>query len=351
MKITLAVYNMKWMKELFDKSGSLKIDDGSASAVTGPATRSRQLATVVKQINPDILCIVEGPDTLKDGTKTTIRQLDAWRSHYQLCDDYRSIHGFTSDGQQELCALYKKSRVYCEHSPEKRVTKNPFDKAFYVDTTDDRIKEYYKHYRPPFEISVRKPNGRAELMRIIVAHTKSKGIYESVDLIRYERLSKRNRRKLYAECYSIRERCDQWLKDNPNLNLAVVGDINDGFGLDYYEQRFARSAVETLLGDVWAPKRILRHVLPRPKLNKYGWYPWSSSFCDAITKNKVNVLIDHILVSQNVTVRGGRVWNPFLKESAGEVKEIRGDLIEASDHFPISVEIDLDDVNGKRERK
>jgi endonuclease/exonuclease/phosphatase family metal-dependent hydrolase len=33
------------------------------------------------------------------------------------------------------------------------------------------------------------------------------------------------------------------------------------------------------------------------------------------------------------------VWNPFLKDAPDEVKTIKKDLKEASDHFPVSCEI------------
>lgn len=332
MKIKLAVYNMEWMCKLFKPDGTPKANN----------ERSQYLAEVVQKIDPDILCIVEGPDTLKNGTKTASSQLEEWRKMYKLCDDYRGVHGFPSDGRQELCALYKKSKVRCEHAPEASNSKNPFNKEFFVDTTNDEIKECYKHYRPPFEISVQSIKNKSnELMRIIVAHTKSKGIFTAVDLARFEQLSERNRRKLYAECYSIRERCNQWLKAKPNLKLAVVGDINDGFGLDYYEQRFSRSAVEILLGDVWMPEQILKSVLPRPKLNDYGWYPSSSRFKDTFTEKWINVLIDHILVSQTVEFQKGLVWNPYLKDAPNEVKQIKTALKNASDHYPVSIEVTL----------
>ena len=106
--------------------------------------------------------------------------------------------------------------------------------------------------------------------------------------------------KLFAECFSVRERCDQWLDKDPSLKLIVAGDVNDGFGLDYYEQRFRRSAVEILLGTVWEPDKILRHVLPKPKLNTYGWSPSSSRYKDRLTEDMFNVLIDHVLASKSV---------------------------------------------------
>ena len=88
------------------------------------------------------------------------------------------------------------------------------------------------------------------MARIIVEYAKSKDIFDNVDFARFEQISERNRKKLYGERLSIRARCDQWLKYHSDMNIIVMGDINDGFGMDYYEQRFRRSAVDTLLGNV-----------------------------------------------------------------------------------------------------
>ena len=333
---------MEWMKDLFHNDGTPKRADEDSEEDRKHGERSAMLARVVQAIDPDILCVVEGPDTLIDGSKTASGQLEAWRDLHGLNAIYKGVHGFPSGGQQELCVLFKKNKVNLIHDPEKRLSRHPFDKPFLVDTTDTLIKEQYKHYRPPLELSVREPvDGGVELARLIIAHTKSKGIFDSVDLARFEQLSERNRKKLYAECFSIRERCNQWFDEKSGIKIIVTGDINDGLGLDYYEQRFSRSAVEILLGDVWKPDKILQHVVPRPKLGKYGWTPSSSRFRDRITGDNFNVLIDHILVSRSVIVSNAQIWNPFLKDAPNNVKNMKTLLKEASDHFPVSVEIDI----------
>lgn len=341
MKLTFAVYNVEWMRDLFRKDGTPK-KVGQAGDDQKDAQRSVLLAEVVKAISPDILCVVEGPDTLKSGAKTASKQLEAWRDLHGLSPTYKGVHGLPSGGQQELCCLYRNDKVHIVHRPEKSAKKHPFDEHFLVDTTDSLIKEHYKHFRPPLELSVRHAtNTGTELARIIVVHTKSKGIFDSVDMARFEQLSERNRRKLYAECFSVRERCDQWVEQDPNLKLIVAGDVNDGFGLDYYEQRFRRSAVEILLGNVWEPGKILRHVLPKPKLGRYGWDPSSSRFRDRLTEDEFNVLIDHVLVSQSIAFENPRVWNPFPKDAPADVKALKPQLKGASDHFPVSVRITL----------
>ena len=126
---------------------------------------------------------------------------------------------------------------------------------------------------------------------------------------------------------------------------AAGGDINDGSGMDYYERRHMRSAVEILLGDAWEPELILQHVLPRPKLQRYGWVPSTSRFKDRLTGDLFNVLIDHMLVSESVGVTDAMVWNPYLKQkdadTTAQVKAMKDDLKNASDHSPVSAVLDL----------
>lgn len=339
MKLDIAVYNVEWMMRLFDTEGELKTDSESMQ-------RAEQLATVVRTIDADIIGIVEGPDTTVSGTKSAAAQLELWAGHFGLDNSYRGVQGFPSSGRQELCALYKSSIVEVAHKPTLAQNKHPFDQPFEADTNEALVKELYEHYRPPLELSVKSVADGKEVARMIVAHSKSKGIFDRVDFARYEQLSERNRKKLIAECLSIRERCDQWLDAEAERAVIVMGDINDGFGKDYYEQRFSRSAVEILLGDVWYPDKILHSVIPdKPKLGKYGWTPSTSRYTDVMTNHTLNVLIDHILVSRHVQVLDTTVWNPYMdhKPQAKDdrVNAIKTELKAASDHFPVSVEVEL----------
>jgi len=156
MKLRVAVYNMEWMANLFTK-------EGEPETTGKDGERSAQLADVVKAIDPDILGVVEGPDTTVSGSKSASAQLEAWAAHHGLDNSYKGVHGFPSSGRQELCALYKSNKVTVKHVPVQDKSKDPFDEPFLVDTTESLIKEYYKHYRPPLELSVRPAGGGDEL--------------------------------------------------------------------------------------------------------------------------------------------------------------------------------------------
>ncbi|NQT98157.1 MAG: hypothetical protein HQ562_10490 [Candidatus Marinimicrobia bacterium] len=65
MQLKIAVYNMEWMKKLFDRSGPL-ITTGDKNK------RSAQLAEVVKAIDSDIL----GVGTMRSFEKSKQTQID-----------------------------------------------------------------------------------------------------------------------------------------------------------------------------------------------------------------------------------------------------------------------------------
>jgi hypothetical protein len=213
----------------------------------------------------------------------------------------------------------------------------PFDGEFFYDADDDRIDEVYRHYRPPLEAHIELSGGG--VFHLMGVHTKSKGIFNSMDQIHLERESRRNRLKLFAECAWIRKRVVDWLAEG--RMFVVLGDINDGPGMDLHEFRFGRSAVEVIMGDLFEPDLVLRNYVGRPKWTRYGWEPASARFKDRITEDHINVLIDHILVSPNLPPFGdnpARVWNPYEHD---DLREHRAPFLTASDHFPITMDVDL----------
>jgi hypothetical protein len=149
MKLRIGVYNVQWMRDLFEPDGSPK-----TSAQDG--IRSQKIADIVKAMNCDFLGIVEGPDTLVNGSKTASSQLENWANHFIPGNSYKAIHGFPSPGQQELAAIYDASKFNVLFTPETKDGER-FNEPFLMDTTNRMIKEQYKHYRPPltrFEIGI-----------------------------------------------------------------------------------------------------------------------------------------------------------------------------------------------------
>lgn len=333
MKVRLCSYNIKWFDRLFTPSNALRTGQDAVK-------RLDAIAAVLKKVNADLIGIQEAPNSTVTGAQSTVAKLENYASAYGLRTSKAKV-GYISAGPQEIAVLYDSDRLTVGHSPGGTVgsKSNPrFDGEYHYDTDDDRIKEIYKHYRPPLEARVTvKTTG--EEFRLIVAHTKSKGIFNSVDMVHLERESRRNRLKIFAECTWIRRRVDEWL--NRDHKVVVMGDINDGPGMDEYEMRYGRSGVEVLMGSLFAPDRILRNGAGRPKWGKSGWEPSTVRFTDRITESPINVLLDHILISQSVRTHGQapyQIWNPHQNTRA---EPIEAELGKASDHFPVTIDVNL----------
>ncbi|WP_102107534.1 endonuclease/exonuclease/phosphatase family protein [Oceaniglobus roseus] len=325
-------YNIEWFDDLFEPDNSMKADATSAK-------RFDAIAQVIRTLDPDLIGITEGPNTTTTtGMRDTVSALEGFAAAKGL-RTAKAVIGFPSPGRQEIAALWDPAVLAATHAPGGRAgsrTSPPFDESFEIDSDADGIREVYRHYRPPLELSVTRADGGPPF-RAMVVHAKSKGIFTAMDRIHYERTSDRNRRKLFAECSSIRRRVDDWLAEG--TAVVVMGDINDGPGFDYYEGRFGRSAVELIMGDLFSPDGILRNHVGPPEWGRFGWEPSTARFRDIFTGDTVNALIDHILASRHLTPAGtgaARVWNPFQSEEAKPLKEA---LMAASDHFPVTLDI------------
>ncbi len=330
MGLKICSYNIEWFDNLFKDNNQITTEPEKVKKLDA-------IAEVLKKVDADIVGIIEAPNNAKNGTKKTVDCLNNFTNHYHIRSN-KSLIGFQSKGQQEIAIIYDPSKVGISHAPGGTGPKKPsFIDKFEFDTDEDRIKEIYEFFRPPLEVNVNELSSNKSF-KLLVAHTKSKGVFSSSDLIHWDKENYRNRRKLFAECSWIRRRVDEWL--DSGQKVIVMGDINDGPGMDNYEHQFGKSAVEIIMGNLYCPGSILKSHIGQPKWGKYGWNPSSTSFKDRFTDKYVNVLIDHILISQDISVVNNShiVWNPFQND---ELKPKRDILLKASDHFPVSVDIVL----------
>jgi len=333
MGVRVCSYNIEWFNHLFNTDNSLK-------SGTQEQKRLKAVKNVLTRIDPDFLGIVEAPNSSADGTQSTVVKLENFARFAGLRIS-KALVGIISGGTQEIAAMYDPARLTVTHAPGGRASSKgnpPFDAVFYYDTDNDGIDEVYKHYRPPLEARVKVVPTGAEFY-VIIAHAKSKGIFDSMDMMHWQRESTRSRLKLYAECRWIRRRVDEWL--DKGRHVTVMGDFNDGPGMDYYEARYGRSAVEIVMGDIFEPDKILRNYCGMPEWTARGWKPASARFKERMTGDNVNVLIDHILASAGLPVAGAaahKIWNPYEDDDA---RAFKGDLLDASDHFPITLDLDI----------
>ena len=155
------------------------------------------------------------------------------------------------------------------------------------------------------------------------------------------RLAIQNRQKQLAQCVWLRQRVDQYLAMGEPL--IVLGDFNDGPGLDEYEKLFGRSGVEIVLGEDGHEELFDPHA--RMALGRrVGAMPATARFYLHHEKRYIQALLDYVMISPDLRAHGAprwRIWHPFDDPGCYNTPELREALLTASDHFPVSLDLDL----------
>jgi hypothetical protein len=327
----LATYNVEWFTHLFDDRGNL-LHDGEWSG-RHDVTRADQidaLGIVFTALNADGVMIIEAPDShrRRDG----VAALETFAQTFDLrarC----AIQGFVNDTQQEISFLYDPDTLSAQHAP---LGPPRFDEAYRIDLDVDRAPEKVVWSKPPLELAVTTHTGQP--LRLIGVHAKSKAPHGARRRDEVMRLGIQNRRKQLAQCIWLRERIDDHL--DAGDPLIVMGDFNDGPGLDEYEKLFGRSGVEIVLGGDGELPLYDPHaqaIIDRP----FGGAPTSARFWMEKDKRFLSALLDYIMVSPDVRqlVRDWRIWHPFDDPVCYRTPELRDALLTASDHYPVTVEL------------
>ncbi|MCA0274215.1 MAG: endonuclease/exonuclease/phosphatase family protein [Proteobacteria bacterium] len=341
----IATYNVEWFSSLFGRDGRL-LEDREWSARYN-ITRADQLAAlgiVFTAMDADAVMIIEAPDNSLRHQTTT--QLERFAARYGL-RTRKSLMGFDNDTQQEIALLYDPDKLTVRHDPKgdgaQPLPGQPaprFDGTYRIDLNIDGTMDNVKFSKPPLEVLAETPAGRT--FRMIGVHMKSKAPHGAVGPEQIKRVAIENRRKQLAQAIWLRERVLEHLKAGDSL--MVMGDFNDGPGLDEYEKLFGRSGVEIVLG--WDEPRETRLYDQNARLafgKKLAAMPYSARFYLAEHGRFFNALLDYVMVSPDLRAMGPkwRIWHPFDDPSCYSTAELREALLTASDHFPVSIDIPL----------
>lgn len=342
----LATYNVEWFANLFDQDNQL-IEDNSWSG-RYDVTKFHQinaLGTVFKSLDADAIMIIEAPNT---GTRQTSETaLQNFAARFGLRTD-KALLGFVNDTHQEIALLYDPTRMDALHDPK---GENPvkggswraprFDGVFRLDVDMDDKPDKITFSKPPLEVSMRTVNGTS--LRLIGVHTKSVAPRDTGTEEEKIAQSIANRRKQLAQCIWIRQRVESHLEHGDNL--IVLGDFNDGPGLDGYEKLFGLSSAEIVQG-IGKPEGMRLHEpnADAARSARHGPLPATSRFYNPKTKTFMNALLDYIMVSDSLYRQSGpvwRIWHPFDDPLCFEDEDLSKALLTASDHFPVSVDLDI----------
>ncbi len=305
-------YNIEHMNKMFENN----------TIKPGEVDRAEKIAKVIKDIKPHVLGICEAANAAQE--------------HQHFIDKYLSGSGYKlaagiSRGAQNLVFYYR--------DPFKEVDIDPMI-SFYDPWEDDieidGLKELYKWERKPLEVIFEIGDGGPKV-RCILVHTKSKGIFSVVDFYNFQKISQANRKRLVSQSVKLRSRLDDLLLEQNPIPTIVLGDMNDGPGMDPFEKMLGKSFVETVMGSVSEPALIYHNALwYMSKDNQLKNNLWTADFEDPIVTNplgfKHRVWIDHIQVSPDML----QPTNPVqYVMNSGKIGEKDATSRAASDHFPV----------------
>jgi hypothetical protein len=340
--LRLATYNVEWFNALFDDAGR-PLDDMQPSARYG-ITRDRQLTALRKvfsALDADGIMVIEAPDT--NGKRSTTRALERFATSAGI-RARKAIIGFPSETEQEIAFLYDPDRLTPRHDPKGDPAPRHgahdaprFDTAFRYDLDADGISETIRFSKPPLELAL---SCDGHSLRLIGVHAKSKAPHGAKDGAESTRLAIENRRKQLAQCLWLRERVAQHLQFGDSL--IVLGDLNDGPGLDEYEKLFGHSGVEVVLGVDGPPD--LRLFDPHAHMaitQRLGVAPSTARFFIGPQNRWFSALLDFIMVSPDLCASGPiwRIWHPHDDPALAADPALWAALLDASDHFPVTLDL------------
>ena len=333
----IATYNVEWFSNLFDKDNGLVADDAPSGRYG--VTRADQIEAVAKvftAIDADAVMIIEAPDQSRKGR--TVAALEHFAETFSLRTS-QAVMGFGNDTQQEIALLYDPDVLSARHAPHSHDDAPRFDDIFRIDLDIDATRDKVQFSKPPLELDIETRGGLR--LHMIGAHLKSKAPHgaQTHDQIMRESIS--NRRKQLAQAIWLRARVEAHLQEG--ASVIVLGDLNDGPGLDEYEDLFGRSSVEIVLGP---PEGNLALYDPHARLalqRKLGANPTTARFYVVPENRYLQALLDYIMISPDLCKANPhwRIWHPFDDPACWKTEELRNALLTASDHFPVTLDLDI----------
>ncbi|MEM9716645.1 MAG: endonuclease/exonuclease/phosphatase family protein [Pseudomonadota bacterium] len=342
--IRIATYNVEWFASLFDEEDQLVFDHSWSGR--SDVTKSQQLDAlghVFQTIDADAIMVIEAPNTGR--TQRTERALENFAAQYDL-RQRAALTGFTNGTQQEIALFYDPDVLSARHSPlgdettDKGLAQNArFDGAYRYDLNTDAQADLIRFSKPPLEATITLKSGRE--LSLIGVHAKSKAPHGAKNKADEIRIAIENRRKQLAQCIWIRERAEQVL--DLGHDLIVLGDFNDGPGLDIYEKLFGQSGVEIVMGLAEDDAHRLFDPHANLALSPRNFVlPTTARFYKYDSKTYLNALLDYVMVSEALKDKGSwTIWHPFDHPECFNDEVMRKALLTGSDHFPVSVDLDI----------
>lgn len=318
----------------------------------------------IREIDPDILCIQEGPGNIEHMRHFVANALGgAYRlveipgtdaalaanpgDPRKATQDLYGMRGTALTGNQWIWFLVRPALAGQASIQDPAIWKAMTGGAnwtvhFWGDLKDAR----HSHWRHPQVLVLDLGATRIEFIGV---HMKSKINRKSPfeadgQTLRreYVETALKARIKLATEAANVRAYIDARFAQEPAPAIFVLGDMNDGPGKELFEREYLFfDLISNVQGDVFFARRFLNHAL----FDFDEELRWSAEFKDRVdpTRNP-KMLLDHILFTQAL-VRKNHL--PRIESGAGMVEHpiherinaVRNKKNRTSDHTPVSVTI------------
>lgn len=329
---------------------SARLIGNDLTAVNGE--RRARVRETIEDMDPDILCMIEGPRGEAAVTEFATDVLGGAWTPVRLAEPGGGLgdrdRDYDTSGSQWVWFLVRESiTARCRIQPPSVWKSFTGSARWPVHYWGKSKPAQHGHYRHPQVLIV--DVGQGHELEIIGLHMKSK--INRKPLRRdddgnivgdYLDEALKARIKLATEARDVRAYIDARFNQIPAPAILVVGDANDGPGHDFFERRHLFfDLIGNLQGSIMNAERFFNHAL-------FDFSPnlrWTAKYRDAVLNipaSRNPLLIDHILMSQalvtgeaplRVRAGAGTVEHQAFERANAGASASR----ESSDHRPVSL--------------
>jgi endonuclease/exonuclease/phosphatase family metal-dependent hydrolase len=341
LPVRICSANGEWMNDWFTadaEEAAFRPQFTRDDEVNDTAETAARLAGVFKAIDADVLAIEEAPSRAAELALFVDDYLDG---------AYQFFIG-DSGGAQKLALLYKPAAVGSASLAPHDSIRDLID-PWEADVDGDAVLDQYMFTRTPLVVDL-ELDGHA--LQVVVAHTKSNFINQGREMWEnpstrqnYVVAALKNRRRISTEAMQIRGYLDRRLHDNDHAAIIVMGDLNDGPGRDYFEQKYlSHNVTDIIVGSAFEPENIFHHA----QHDVLAPDRYTAVFEDFVPTLKVkHLLLDHIMLSPVLvepdalhTVAGSGA----VRHAEYDAQVVNGGARRQdrpSDHRPVTVDLDV----------